>query len=117
MIATALVAAVGAAVCQWPSTVSVARPDTASTQFRWQGAIAGDQQTRRCLSALAAGVWRAGDAANGKGKEDRLSRWACRLAERSHPNVACLALANKTARMAWAMLRNGTDYRPDLAAA
>jgi len=27
------------------------------------------------------------------------------------------ALANKTARMAWAMLRNGTDYQPDLAAA
>jgi transposase len=52
-----------------------------------------------------------------KGKEDRLSRWICRLAERSHPNVACVALANKTARMAWAMLRNGTDYQPDLAAA
>ncbi|BDU14888.1 hypothetical protein LA521A_00890 [Lysobacter auxotrophicus] len=52
-----------------------------------------------------------------RGKEDRLSRWACQLAERSHPNVACVALANKTARMAWAMLRNGTDYRPDLAAA
>lgn len=52
-----------------------------------------------------------------KGKEDRLSRWVCRLAERSHPNVACVALANKTARMAWAMLRNGTNYQPDLAAA
>lgn len=52
-----------------------------------------------------------------KGKEDRLSRWICRLAERSHPNVACVALANKTARMAWAMLRNGTDYQPELAAA
>jgi hypothetical protein len=27
--------------------------------------------------------------------------------------VAAIALANKTARMAWAMLRNGTDYQPD----
>jgi len=52
-----------------------------------------------------------------KGKEDRLSRWVCRLAARSHPNVACVALANKTARMAWAMLRHGTDYQPELAAA
>jgi transposase len=36
-----------------------------------------------------------------KSKEDRLSQWAVRLAERSHPNVAAIALANKTARMAW----------------
>ena len=52
-----------------------------------------------------------------KFKDDRLSQWAVRLAERSHPNVAAIALANKTARMAWAMLRNGTDYQPDRAAA
>ena len=32
-----------------------------------------------------------------------------------HPNVAAVALANKTARMAWAMLRNETDYDPDFA--
>ena len=49
-----------------------------------------------------------------KGKEDRLSRWVVSLAARSHPNVAAAALANKTARMAWAMIRNGTDYQPDL---
>ncbi|MCT9824863.1 IS110 family RNA-guided transposase [Pseudomonas veronii] len=52
-----------------------------------------------------------------KFKNDRLSQWVVRLAERSHPNVAAIALANKTARMAWAMLRNGTDYQPDRAAA
>lgn len=50
-------------------------------------------------------------------KEDRLSQWVVRLAERSHPNVAAIALANKTARMAWAMLRHGTDYQPERAAA
>ena len=50
-------------------------------------------------------------------KDDALSRWVTRLAERSHQNVACVALANKTARMAWAMLRHGTDYQPALAAA
>lgn len=26
------------------------------------------------------------------------------------------ALANKTVRVAWAMLRNGTDFKPELAA-
>ncbi len=52
-----------------------------------------------------------------KSKDDRLSQWATRLAERSHVNVASVALANKMARMAWAMLRNGTEYQPMLAAA
>ena len=51
-----------------------------------------------------------------KDKDDRLSQWVTRLAVRSHPNVAAVALANKTVRMAWAMLRNGTDYQPDLVA-
>ena len=37
------------------------------------------------------------------------------IAQRRHPNVAAVALANKTARMAWAMLRNETDYDPDFA--
>lgn len=48
-----------------------------------------------------------------KGKTDRLSLWITRLAQRRHPNVAAVALANKTARMAWAMLKNGTDYEPN----
>ena len=46
------------------------------------------------------------------GRTDRISRWALALAERSHANVAVTALANKTARVAWAMLRHGTNYEP-----
>jgi hypothetical protein len=42
-------------------------------------------------------------------KEDRLSRRVIHLAERSRPNVACVALANKTVRMAWAMLRHDCE--------
>ena len=48
-------------------------------------------------------------------KEDRLSRWVSQLKERSHTNVAAVALANKTVRIAWAMLANGTDYEPEFA--
>jgi transposase len=51
---------------------------------------------------------------NAKDKDDRLSQWATRLAARSHPNLAATALANKTTRMAWAMLKNGTDYKADM---
>ena len=52
-----------------------------------------------------------------KHKDDRLSRWLTELAKRSHTNVAAVALANKTVRIAWAMLRHGTDYDPELAMA
>jgi hypothetical protein len=50
-----------------------------------------------------------------KHKDDPLSQWLTEIAERSHTNVAVVALANKTMRIAWAMLRNGTDYDQDLA--
>ncbi len=51
-----------------------------------------------------------------KQRDDRLSLWVTDLKERSHMNVAAVALANKTVRMAWSMLRNGTDYDAELAA-
>ena len=50
-------------------------------------------------------------------KDDRLSQWVTSIAERRHPNVAAVALANKTARIAWAMLRYDIDYDPDHIAA
>jgi len=50
-----------------------------------------------------------------KHKDDPLSRWVTEIAKRRHPNVAAVALANKNARMAWAMLRNKTDYDPEYA--
>lgn len=49
-----------------------------------------------------------------KQRDDKLSRWLTDLATRTHTNVAAVALANKTARIAWAMLRYGTDYDPEL---
>ena len=53
--------------------------------------------------------------ASAKHKDDPLSRWVTEIARRRHPNVAAVALANKNARMAWAILRNKTDYDPDVA--
>lgn len=52
-----------------------------------------------------------------KGKEDRLSRWIIDLQSRRHANVVAIALANKMARMAWAMMTKNVDYDPELAAA
>ena len=68
----------------------------------------GDRYLRTLLVHGARAVIR-----TAKHKEDRLSQWVTALLERRHPNVVAAALANKTARVAWAMLRNGTDYQPD----
>ena len=51
-----------------------------------------------------------------EGREDNLSLWVRQLAVRKHPNVAIIALANKTARIAWAITRHDRTYDPDLAA-
>lgn len=72
----------------------------------------GDAHLRSILIHGARSVIR-----TAKLKDDRLSQWVTSLAERRHPNVAAVALANKTARIAWAMLRHGTNYEPDYIAA
>jgi transposase len=45
-------------------------------------------------------------------RTDGKSAWARRLKERRHVNVVAVALAAKHARIAWAMLAKGTEYRP-----
>jgi len=43
-----------------------------------------------------------------------LSAWLGQLASRVHTNVAAVALANKMARIAWALLAKSEVYRPQL---
>jgi hypothetical protein len=47
--------------------------------------------------------------------EDPLNQWISHQMARKHPNVLSVALANKTARIAWATTR-GATYQPELAA-
>ena len=42
---------------------------------------------------------------------DRLRTWALKLQSRSRHNKAAVALANKLARIAWAVWRNGGEYQ------
>jgi len=46
------------------------------------------------------------------GKPDRLLRWAAKVAERRSFNVAAVALANKLARVIWALLAHDRSYVP-----
>lgn len=46
-------------------------------------------------------------------KTDPRSLWLKTLCCRRHKNIAVVALANKNVRIAWALLRNETDYLPE----
>lgn len=48
-------------------------------------------------------------------KQDRLSLWIQRIKEEQGFNKAVVALANKTARQAWSMILNKTNYQTDFA--
>ena len=96
-----------------PPSGGLARPGAAPELERRQGTPGRHLQGGRRLSAPAAGAWRAGG--------DALARQdfalACRLLKRRPFNVAVVALANKLARIAWAVMARGEDYRkPDAAA-
>ncbi|MDZ5461094.1 IS110 family RNA-guided transposase [Azohydromonas lata] len=43
-------------------------------------------------------------------RTDVLGRWVCAMLARRHSNVVACALANKLARIAWAMLARGTHF-------
>lgn len=47
------------------------------------------------------------------GKPGYAASWLGRLLSRRHQNVAAVALANKNARIAWALLTHGRDYQAD----
>jgi len=114
MIATALIAAVGdgqqfANGRQMAASLGLTpRQHSSGNKERLLGiSKRGDSYLR---SLLVHGARSAVYAA--RNKEDRLSQWVIGLASRRHTNVAAVALANKTVRMAWALLRNGTEYEP-----
>lgn len=50
---------------------------------------------------------------NGTLKPDTRVLWLSELSERKHHNVSAVALANKNARMAWALLTSNTNYNAE----
>lgn len=71
----------------------------------------GDSYLRKLLVHGARAVLH-----HAKNRDDGLSQWLNALAARKHVNVATVAMANKTARIAWAIVHNETAYDPILAA-
>jgi len=65
----------------------------------------GDSYLRTLLIHGARSVIRTADK-----KTDPRSRWIVGVVARRHKNVAAVALANKNARIVWALLTRGGDY-------
>ncbi|NIQ09807.1 MAG: IS110 family transposase [Gammaproteobacteria bacterium] len=119
LIATALVATVGTG-SQYRNGKQMAaglgltpRQHSSGNKDRLLGiSKRGDAYLRTILIHGARAV-----VSQAKHRDDYLSQWVTDIAKRKHPNVAAVALANKTARMAWAMLQSGEDYNPAYATA
>ncbi|SEQ59900.1 Transposase [Azotobacter beijerinckii] len=67
----------------------------------------GDTYLRTLLIHGARAVFR-----HCQDKADRRSQWLRQLVCRRNPNIATVALANKNARIVWAILSRGEGYRP-----
>lgn len=72
----------------------------------------GDGYLRRLLIHGARAV-----LTRGKPKGMATDQWAGRLIQRRHKNVVCVAMANKTARIIWAILAHDRKYMSDFVAA
>lgn len=72
----------------------------------------GDSYLRTLLIHGARAVLRCAEK-----KDDPRSRWLNSLSSRRNKNIAAVALANKNARIVWALLSKEVDYQPTLSVA
>lgn len=83
---------------------NMAGPGPATGLDRRQDDLARYQQTRKLLSAPAHHPWGSVCVAHLNRERDRLWKWLDQLEQRMHRNKVIVALANKIARMVWAVL-------------
>ena len=72
----------------------------------------GDTYLRRLLIHGARAVVRVAER-----KVDQTGIWLNRLLQRRHKNIAAVALANKNARIVWALLAQNRKFQPAYATA
>lgn len=116
--ATALVAAVGDRTCfkngrqfaAWLGLVPKQRSSGGKSRL-FGISKRGDRYLRTLMIHGARAVLR---TAGRKG--DTRSRWIEKMRDRRHPNVVAVALANKNARVVWAILSGRTVYQPAFSA-
>ena len=84
---------------------------TGGKQTLWKIPQRGNQYLRRLFVQGARAVMQ-----HRTKQSSGLSAWLAQLTARTHQNIAIVALANKLARMAWAVLAKNETYRPPLLA-
>ena len=119
LTATAMVAATGGSVAHFKdarhfaSWFGLTPKELSSGNSRKLGRISkkGDRYLRMLLTHGARAILRAAELARRAGKPlDGLRTWATRIQARAHHNKATCALANKLARVCYAVLRDHTPY-------
>jgi transposase len=84
---------------------------TRGKQTLWKIPRRGNQYLRRLFVQGARAVMQ-----HRTKQSSGLSAWLAQLTARTHQNISIVALANKLARMAWAVLAKNEIYRPPLLA-
>jgi transposase len=119
LTATAMVAATGGSVSHFKdarhfaSWFGLTPKEFSSGNSRQLGRISkkGDRYLRMLLTHGARAILRAAELARRAGKPlDGLRTWATEIQTRAHHNKATCALANKLARVCYAVLRDHTPY-------
>ena len=119
LTATAMVAATSGEVTHFKdarhfaSWFGLTPKESSSGMTRRLGRISkrGDRYLRMLLTHGARSVLRAATVADRQGRSvDDLRRWALGVQSRTHHNRATCALANKMARICYAVLRDHADY-------
>jgi transposase len=82
-----------------------------SSRHRRQGAPSGHKQARKHLPAEDFDPWRRSRCASYQAGPGPIGAWMDALERRAHRNVLIVAMANKLARIAWAVLSSGEEYR------
>jgi transposase len=100
---------------RYSSFLGLTPREYSSGNTRYLGRISkrGDRYIRMLLTHGARSVLRAATVAHRAGRPiDRLKSWALAVQARTNHNKAACALANKLARIAWAVWVKQEDYRP-----
>jgi transposase len=125
LTSTAMVAAVGdpksfASGRRYSSFFGLTPREFSSGEHRYLGRISkrGNRYVRMLLTHGARSVLRAATVARRAGRNlDRLRSWALAVQDRTNHNKATCALANKLARIAWAVWVRHETYRAEPAPA